>query len=104
MITSAAGKALAAGKVVVSAIFEQKRGADQQTERIKVAYGKLRVQTLVFEVSEGLAAKGVKVNLAGADLPAKFVQSVNEIHITLAEPTVMETDKVLNIDIETGKK
>ena len=85
-------------------LFEQKRVQDKQTERIKVAYGKLRVQTLVFEVPEGLAAKGVKVNLAGADLPAKFVQSGNEIRITLAEPMVVETDKVLNIGIETGKK
>jgi hypothetical protein len=85
-------------------LFEQKRDSSKQTERIKVAYGKLRVKTLVFELPENAKAASVKVNLSGRELPAKFVQNGKEIRITLAEPAVVETDKALSVDLESAKK
>ncbi len=80
-------------------LFTQQREPTRQTEQIKVVCGKLHVRTMVFELPDGIAAKNVQVNVAGAVLPAKFVQNGDEIRITLAEPAVVKTDQALNIAI-----
>jgi uncharacterized protein (DUF608 family) len=85
-------------------LFAQKRDSSKQTEEIKVAYGKLRLATLVFEVPDGVSVKSVKVTLGESTLKSQFVQKDDEINIAISGETVVEANHVLKIEIETGKK
>jgi non-lysosomal glucosylceramidase len=84
-------------------LFRQGRTGDKQLEQIAVAYGSLRVQTLIFELPEGAKATAAGAGLAPEVLPSKFVQNGRELRITLDEPVVVKAGQHLSIEIATGK-
>jgi len=71
-------------------LFRQRRNGNQQTERIEVRYGRLRVASMRFQVAEGAAPDEVTVELDGKRLPADTGFDDGRIEITLQQPQVIE--------------
>lgn len=78
--------------------FTQNRTARQQTERIEVKHGQLRVKTLAFDLSTHAKTKSVKVALHDKAIKATYNQRADHVTIQLAEPLVVR-DNALNITI-----
>lgn len=65
-------------------LFVQQRVAAQQTERIEVRHGRLRLRELVFSVPEPVAA-GAAVTVAGQPVPFTLRQEGDEVRLALAQ-------------------
>jgi non-lysosomal glucosylceramidase len=79
-------------------VFRQRRRGNQQTERIEVRHGKLRVASLVFELPEGAKPTEVSVTLGGRRVAATFTSSDHEIRINLKAPVILDGGSALEID------
>jgi uncharacterized protein (DUF608 family) len=64
-------------------LFVQRRQANQQTQRIEVRYGTLRVRELVFELPAGADTAHATVSVAGRTVPAGVRRDGNEARLTL---------------------
>jgi len=72
-------------------LFTQKRGDREQTERIEVRYGKLRVKTLIFELPEGAKPSKVSVAVDARAVPSSHTCQAARLTISLgSEVTVSE--------------
>ncbi len=77
-------------------LFTQKRGEGSQTERIELRYGKLRVKSMVFELTEGFAPKQVIATLSGNTLSSDHSIRDGVLSITLAsEVTLADKDALV---------
>lgn len=85
-------------------LFSQRRDGGTQTERIALRYGKLRVESLVFQVAENAKPLTVTVQLTGQTVPATLDASSGDVRIQLAQPVVVETDRELVVTIVTEAK
>jgi uncharacterized protein (DUF608 family) len=82
--------------------FEQTRQSDQQTDRITVRWGKLRLSSLAFVVAA--RKKGVKdnrseatVSIGGKRLAAMTAIDGDQVRITFDEPVVVEEGESLQV-------
>ncbi len=80
-------------------VFHQHRQGNQQTERIEVRYGKLRVSSLVFELPEGAKPTEVSATVGDRRVVAMFTTSGREIRINLKEPVILDGDGPLEIHL-----
>ncbi len=64
----------------------QKRGGAAQTNRIEVAWGRLRARTLVFEVDKGAGEVKAAVTAAGRKVDAKVTRDGARVTLALAAP------------------
>jgi hypothetical protein len=64
-------------------LFVQRRQGNQQTERVEVRYGTLRVRELVFELPDGADTAHATVTSAGRTVPATVSRDGNEARLTL---------------------
>jgi uncharacterized protein (DUF608 family) len=85
-------------------VLSQRRSAQTQTERIEVRYGKLRVNSLVFQVAENTQPRKTAVQLAGKNLPAKSEIKNGEVQIVLEQPVTVETGSALTVVIDLAGK
>jgi uncharacterized protein (DUF608 family) len=73
----------------------QKRAGRSQTDRIEIKWGKLRAQTLRFEVPENAGAVKAEVTAAGRKAAAQVRRDGAGVTLSLAEPvTVSRGEKV----------
>jgi len=71
----------------------QRRAEGRQTDRIEVAWGRLRVRTLVFEVPAGAGDVAAAVTVAGKPVKATAARSGPRVTLTLADDAVVEAGK-----------
>ncbi len=79
--------------------FSQKRQDDAQHERINVAWGKLRLKTLAFAVSEDNAAKTVTVRAGDEDIAARHTLEDGWVTIALADELLLDEGESLEVVI-----
>ena len=79
--------------------FAQKRDEKTQSEKIKVRWGKLSVESLAFEVPDGFNVTGVTVSLDKTDENSSYTIKGNRIEIKLAKRLTVNEDQSLNVSI-----
>jgi len=85
--------------------LSQKRIGRQQTNRVEVKWGKLPVKTLAFQLPDGVALDrvapdGATVAIDGKPIPAEAKQDGRRVVVSLAEPTVVETGRALEVGMK----
>ncbi len=65
-------------------LFVQQRKEREQTERIEVRHGRLRIKEFVFALPSGDAATAT-VKIAGQPVAARLAQTGSEVRLVLAE-------------------
>ena len=78
-------------------LFTQKRARGEQSERIEVRMGRLRVRTLVFELDEGARPAQIVVKAAGKTVPHSHAFDRGLVTISLRSEALMETGEALEI-------
>ncbi|MFZ2641060.1 MAG: GH116 family glycosyl-hydrolase [Verrucomicrobiia bacterium] len=68
-------------------LFVQKREGDTQHERIELRHGKLRLQTLVFEIPSTAKEPMAKVTVGDRTIPVSLKRDGIEVRLVLAETT-----------------
>ncbi|MDD5706725.1 MAG: GH116 family glycosyl hydrolase, partial [Kiritimatiellae bacterium] len=81
-------------------LFVQKCDAREQSERIELRYGRLRLKELVFEVPNLAAAPAVTVSLDGRRVRACATAKGDELRIVLAREHRMSAGAVLDVAID----
>ena len=79
--------------------FRQERDGATQRERIEVAWGRLRLKSLAFDVAEDNAAKSVTVKAGGKAVAAQHAVKDGRVTITLADDTVVEKGAAFEVVI-----
>jgi hypothetical protein len=77
-------------------LFVQRRAQRQQTERIEVRHGRLRLQELVFELPQGVSATAA-VTASGRPVSATLQSHGSEVHLTLDQATVVEEGAAVEV-------
>jgi hypothetical protein len=77
-------------------LFVQRRGPRQQTERIEVRHGRLRLQELVFELPQPVAAMA-SVTASGRPVGAALQAHGREVRLTLEQATVVEEGAAVEV-------
>ncbi len=80
-------------------LFTQKRDGAKQYEKIKLAYGKLRVGKLIFAADDKAKPSAVKVTAAGKAAKAKFTFEKGLITISLDKPATIEAGQSIDVEI-----
>ncbi len=79
--------------------FTQKHAESAQKDIIAVKWGKLRLRTLAFAVTESVKPTKVQVALQGGDLACRHSRRGGRLLITLAADVVVEAGQALEISI-----
>jgi non-lysosomal glucosylceramidase len=77
-------------------LFIQRRESGQQTERIEVRHGQLRLRELVFELP-GTATATAAVTIAGRPIATVPRQVGSEIRLVLKEETVVPEGSAVDV-------
>ena len=77
-------------------LFVQQRHISEQTERIEVRHGRLRVKELVFALPKN-AAVTATVKIAGQPVAAALKQSGADVRLTLAQEAVVAEGSVIEV-------
>ena len=77
--------------------FGQKRTGKTQQETITIKWGRLRLRTLAFEVSESCPVGNVKVTADGRAVQAPFKRTGNRVDITLDSDTSITTGQSIEV-------
>jgi len=77
----------------------QKRREAHQTNRIEVAYGKLRARTLVFEVGSDMPSVRATVTAAGKTVAADVKQDGPRVTLTLAAPVEVARGEAFEVTL-----
>jgi uncharacterized protein (DUF608 family) len=77
-------------------LFVQRRGPRQQTERIEVRHGRLRLQELVFELPQPVAATA-SVTASGRPVGAALQAHGCEVRLTLEQAAVVEEGAAVEV-------
>jgi uncharacterized protein (DUF608 family) len=80
-------------------LYTQRRTDNQQTGRIEIREGWLRLAELVFQLPEQAQAKSVMVRLGGKTIGATLTASANEVRLTLKKPQMIEAGNLLEVTI-----
>jgi uncharacterized protein (DUF608 family) len=80
-------------------LFEQRRTEDGQSERIDVAFGRIPLKELIFEMPEGKRAVRVDMRLGVRPIDLSFHQDGRDLYIVPKEGLVVEEGETLMIDI-----
>ena len=78
-------------------LFVQRRQANEQTDRIEVRYGTLRVRELVFELPDGAGAANATVTIAGRTVPAAVRRDGNEARLALDNELLAAEGETLDV-------
>jgi uncharacterized protein (DUF608 family) len=79
-------------------LFVQKQGQGEQTERIEVRHGRLRLRELVFALpTPAAAAATAAVTLAGRPVPASLRQAGSQVTLTLQAEAVVAEGSALEV-------
>jgi len=73
----------------------QTRGGGRQTNRIEVAWGRLRVRTLVFELPDGAGEAKATVTAAGKAVGAAIGRDGRRVTVTLANEAVVRAGQTV---------
>lgn len=81
-------------------VFTQSRKGNKQTKLIDVRYGKIRVASLVFQVSQ--KTKPISVTVLHNQRAATTTQTISgdEVVITLEQPVVIKAGESLRVEID----
>jgi len=79
--------------------FSQRRKPRQQTERIEVKWGSLRLKALAFDLPPKATARTVSAKCAGSALPADFRMEGRRVHVTLRKAATAEAERAFEIEI-----
>jgi hypothetical protein len=79
--------------------ISQQREAGKQTDRLTPHYGRVRLETLAFELPDGATLQGATVKLADQTIPADAKQNGRRVEITLEKPITVETGKTLAVEL-----
>jgi hypothetical protein len=85
-------------------LFRQIRVANLQTEQIDVRYGRLRLNSLAFELPAGADPGQLSVRLADVEIPATFAAVENEVRVTLKRPVSVDPQNALTVNIVLRKR
>ena len=77
----------------------QKRKGKTQTNRIEVAYGRLRARTLVFEATQGAREVKATVTAAGRKVAADVNQDGTRVTLTLAAPVEVGRGEAIEVTL-----
>jgi hypothetical protein len=77
-------------------LFIQQRKDKEQTERIEVRYGRLRVKELLFALPKNAAATAT-VKISGQPVAAALQQTGVEVRLSLAQETVVAEGSAIEI-------
>ncbi len=80
-------------------LFTQKRDGARQHEKIKLAYGKLRVARLIFATGGKAKPSAVKVTVAGKGAKAKLTFEKGVLTISLDKPITIEAGQSIDVEI-----
>ena len=78
--------------------LSQERKGKTQTNRVEVKWGRLRVQTLAFELPESAVMNGATVTTPGNSIAADAKQNGSRVTITLAAPAVVEKGQDIEVE------
>jgi hypothetical protein len=81
-------------------LFIQERKGKEQTERIEVRYGRLRVKELVFALPEDAAAATATVRISGQPVAAALERAGAEVRLALGQETVATEGSVIEISLK----
>jgi hypothetical protein len=79
--------------------FEQKRRAGAQTASIKLAWGRLRLRTLRFEVEPSMTFGAAVVKLDGKDVRSTHAQSGQAVTVALADEAELHAGQSLTVEL-----
>lgn len=77
--------------------LSQKRQGGTQTNRFEIKWGKLRAQTLVFELPEGMKATQATLTLAGQALACRQQQEGSRLTLSIAHPVTVERGQSIEV-------
>jgi len=80
--------------------FEQQRRSQVQSDVIRVAYGKLRLNKLAFDLPKGSDVKAISLRLDGDEIAGMFQQKGRRVHVGLPEEIILQAEQKLGIEIE----
>jgi len=80
-------------------VFTQRREGGTQTELIEVRYGKVRIESVVFQVSKEPKSQAIAVLHNQQTVPATYTFKDGEVRITLERPVVVKAGESLRIRI-----
>jgi hypothetical protein len=78
-------------------LFIQQRKDKEQTERIEVRHGRLRIKELVFALPKGAAAATATVKISGQPVAAALKQTGAEVRLALAQEAVAAEGSAVEI-------
>ena len=80
-------------------LFTQKRTASRQTHHIELAYGRLSLRELVFELPVAARAATCTVRVADRGPSASVALDGGELRVTLDDPIMLEAGGALEVDV-----
>ncbi len=80
-------------------VFSQRRSGNTQTELIEMRYGKIHIESLVFEAFEKAKSEAVTVTYNQQVVPSTYTVTSNKVAIELKEPVTLETGESLAVKI-----
>jgi uncharacterized protein (DUF608 family) len=80
-------------------LFTQKRRGRTQTEQLKVSYGTLRIEQLIFELPDGAKRPQVAVRSGRRSLATQHTLMDGELRISLRETITLERGQTLRITV-----
>lgn len=78
----------------------QQRTGQKQQETLRLAWGKLRLKSLSFEVPEGMKARQVRLTKGNNPITSTFTQQDSHLHISLASDLMLNKDDMLQVTIQ----
>jgi hypothetical protein len=78
----------------------QTRDGGRQREQIEVKHGRLRVETLAFELEDGRTPASVSVSLGGSSCKADIDQEGSRVTLRLKEPLTVEAEQRLEVEFQ----
>ncbi len=80
-------------------LFSQRREGNVQTEQVELRYGRLRLNSLVFELPDGTNPGEVSVHLGNVQIPASLAAVESEVRVTLHRAVRVEAQNALRVNI-----
>jgi non-lysosomal glucosylceramidase len=79
--------------------FSQKRNKTEQIEKLELAWGKLRLKKMVFDIPTGQNLTSVQINVSNKRIQATYEMIDNRVVIKLTEPVVINAGQEITVTI-----
>ena len=79
--------------------FSQRRNKTEQIEKLELAWGRLRLQKMAFDIPKGQNVAGVQVTAATKTVQAAYEIIDNRVVIEFAEPVVINAGQAITVKI-----